>query len=131
MQQMLNRAFTHLHLPLLQVLMDFAHTSVLSIAQPPHEGDHIQTTFSMWQCPPPFFFSLLSFLPPAYTSCQGKFTVLVFLRCAAAPMTPARGVTTLLRLRKTRHASRVVTPLAGVMGGRAALCKKVTPTRVQ
>jgi hypothetical protein len=24
------------------------------------------------------FFSLLSFLPPAYTSCQGQFTVLLF-----------------------------------------------------
>ena len=64
MQQMLNRAFTHLHLPLLQVLMDFAHTAVLSIAQPPHQGDHIQTTFSMWQCPPPFFFWPISLLVP-------------------------------------------------------------------
>src|SRR6266487_3411735 len=43
-------------------------------------------------------------------------------------MTPARGVTTILRLRKTKHASIVVTPLAGVMGGRAALCKKLTGT---
>ena len=38
------------------------------------------------------FFSLLSFLPPAYTSCQGKFTVLVFL----PSLTEQRAIATVL-----------------------------------
>ena len=64
--------------------------------------------------------------------------------CRPPRMTPARGVTTLLRLRKPRHAYIVVTPLAGVMRGGAVVmrggavvmpwgdifCKKVTPTRM-
>src|SRR5712691_10324660 len=56
MEQMLDRAFAHRDLPRLQVLMDFADTSVFSIAQPSHQRDDIQSTFSMWQRPSTFFF---------------------------------------------------------------------------
>lgn len=56
MEQMLDGAFAYQDLPRLQLLMDFADTSMFSIAQPSHQRDDIQPTFSMGQRPSTFFF---------------------------------------------------------------------------
>jgi hypothetical protein len=64
MHRMFNRSFTDLDASLLQLLMNFADTAVLSIAQSSHQGNDVQPTFSMWKRQSSFFFWTIGLMIP-------------------------------------------------------------------